>query len=103
MNITCLFHTWPYSCIRLRNRCNSCLRIQITHGTNGDPPTGAFQICCDENKDFKIPEFKIIKGNYKEITFFADGNDIPTIHEKMLSASIAATPCHLMIDIVVRT
>ena len=32
-------------------------RIQITHGKNGDPLTGALQMGCDENKAFKVPQF----------------------------------------------
>ena len=37
-------------------------RIQITHGTTGEPHTGTIQIGCDENKTFKIP-FSINNGN----------------------------------------
>ena len=45
----------------------------------------------------------IYKGNCREINFSFDGNEIPTIHKKVLSVSVAATPYHLLIDIVGRT
>ena len=32
-------------------------RIQITHGTTGDLPTGALQMGCDENKAFRMLQF----------------------------------------------
>ena len=45
----------------------------------------------------------MIKGNCREIKFSVDENEIPTICKKALRASVAATPYHLLIDIVGRT
>ena len=53
-------------------------------------------------KPSKCCSLSIIKGNCKEIKFSVDEKEIPIIREKILRASISATPYHLLIDIVGR-
>ena len=67
------------------------------------PQQKLFKWAAMKIKPFKCCSLSIIKGNCREIKFSVDGNEIPTIRKKALRVSVAATPYHLLVDIVGRT
>ena len=79
-------------------------RIQITYGTTGDPPPRAFQMGCYDNKAFKVPKFIIAERKLQRNKVFCQWKQNPNyLQKKVLRVSVAATPYHLLIDIVGRT
>ena len=54
-------------------------------------------------KPSKCRSLSFLKGNCKEIKFSVNGNEIHTTRKKALRVLVAATPYHLLIDIVGRT
>ena len=78
-------------------------RIQISHRTTGDPPPRALQMGCYENKAFKVPKFIVAERKLQRKKVFCQRKRIPhDLRKKALRVSVAATPYHLLIDIVGR-